>query len=531
MEILFTILPIVLIVVAVVAIILTGYVKAPTDIAYVISGIKKEPRVLIGQAGIRIPILERLDKLYIRQVTIDIKSGGYVNTKDFIGVDIDATAKINLITYKDVTVDANGNWKPGVIVTEDTPRITDEMAKAALKNFLNLTKPEQIQKELQDSLQGNLREIISTQELRQLCTDRKGFGDEVQAKAQKDMNALGVYITSCNIQKISDKDNLINSLGQDNTAKIKKDAQIAEAEATAEVTKAKAKADEEANQVRVNAEMEMEQQNHNLEMRKHDLKIKEDEKRAEADAAYEIKKEEQRKIIEQKTADANIAKEEKEIELKEKQAVAEEKRLDAEIKKKADAQKYAKERQAEADLYEKEKQAEADLFAREKDAQASLFEEQKKAEALKAQADANAYEQLKKAEGIKAVGEAQAEAIRLQGIAEAEAIDKKAEAMQKYGQAALMEMVVGVLPEMAKAIAEPIASIDKLSIIDSGNGSGANSMYSMVAGGLAKTFETVEEATGLDIKEVIKANTYDAKVNRNINLTGIPSTEVADDVK
>ena len=512
MEILGTILgilPIVLVVGLIVFVLCTGYVKAPTNEAYIISGLAKEPRVLIGRAGIKIPFFERKDWMKIQQISIDIKTNGYVPTLDFIGVDIDAIAKVHVITERDVTVNEKGEWLPGIKGDDNTPRITHAMAVAAMKNFVNMGV-DQIAAALTESLQGNMREIIGTQSLKQLCNDRKGFGDQVQEKAQKDMNALGIYIASCNIQKITDKEGLIIALGQDNMSKIQKDASIAKAQSDAEVAKAKAKADEEANEARIAADMAIEQQNHDFEMKKQQLKIEEDEKKAQADAAYEIQQEEQRKTIEINKVNADIAKQDKEIELRRKEAEAEEERLNATIRKKADAEKYAKEKAAEADLFERQRNAEAELF-----------EEEKKAAAELAKAKADAEAELERAKGIKAVGEAEAAAIELRGLAEAKAMNEKAEAMKKYGQAALTEMVVGILPEMARAIAEPIASVDKISIIDSGNGNGANSMYSMVAGGLQQTIEAVKETTGLDLTEIMRANSYDAKVNRNVNLTGI----------
>lgn len=108
------------------------------------------------------------------------------------------------------------------------------MVTAAMKNFLNM-KEDEIRDALTDSLQGNMREIIGTQTLKDLCNDRKGFGDQVQEKAQKDMNALGIRIVSCNIQKLEDEKGLIIALGQDNMSKIQKDASIAKAQAEAEV--------------------------------------------------------------------------------------------------------------------------------------------------------------------------------------------------------------------------------------------------------------------------------------------------------
>ena len=195
----------------IIIILMSGYVKASPDTAYIISGLKKEPKVLIGRAGIKIPFLEKKDELMLKQISIDIKTNGYIPTKDFIGVDIDAVAKVRVLTEKDITVDKTGNPITGA---DPNKRITHEMVLAAMKNFLNM-KEAQIRDALTDSLQGNMREIIGTQCLKELCNDRKTFGDEVQAKAQKDMNALGIWIESCNIQKIEDENNLITALGQD----------------------------------------------------------------------------------------------------------------------------------------------------------------------------------------------------------------------------------------------------------------------------------------------------------------------------
>ena len=164
-------IPVAAVVIFFLIILMSGYVKAPPDKAYIISGYRKEPRILIGRAGIKIPFLERKDNLIVKQITVDIKTNGYIPTLDFIGVDIDAVAKIRVKT-------------------------DDEGIKLAMKNFLNMREDE-IVSALTDSLQGNMREIIGTVKLKELCTDRKKFGDEVQEKAQKDMNALGIEIISC----------------------------------------------------------------------------------------------------------------------------------------------------------------------------------------------------------------------------------------------------------------------------------------------------------------------------------------------
>lgn len=507
-----TILPIILIVVAiaVVALIFSmGYITAPTDTAYIISGLRKKPKVLIGKAGIKIPFLERKDFLTLKQISVDIKTNGYIPTNDFIGVDIDAVAKVRVLTRDDITVDKSGNYIGGA-KAEEGKRITEEMVNAAMKNFLNMSD-DGIRMALTDSLQGNMREIIGTQTLKDLCNNRKGFGDEVQAKAQKDMNALGIWIESCNIQKIEDERGLITALGQDNMSKIQKDASIAKAKADAEVATEQAKAKQLANDAEVAAQTDIAMKQNQLAIKQAELKKESDVKKAEADAAYSIQEQEQRKSIEEASVNADIARREREVDLKRREAEVMEQTLEAEVKRKAEAERYEKEQIAQAELFERMKKAEAERF-----------EAEQAAEARKAEAEAEKIAKLQEAEGIRALGEAEAAAIQAKGLAEAEAINKKAEAMQKYGQAAMIEMVVNALPEMAKAIAEPFGSIDNISIIDSGNGEGGvNSMGAYVPGALAKTIQAVKEVTGLDLVEVMKADTYDAKVNRNVNITGL----------
>ncbi len=148
-----------------------------------------------------------------------------------------------------------------------------------------------------------------------------------------------------------------------------------------------------------------------------------------------------------------------------------------------------------------------------------MFERTKEAEARKAEADALKYQAEQEASGIAAKGEAEAKAIEAKGIAEAEAMDRKAEAMKKYGQAAITEMLVNVLPDIAKSVAEPLSQIDRISIIGGTEGNnGVDSVASNVPVVMAKVIESVKETTGFDLKEVMKAETYDGKVNKNIHL-------------
>lgn len=480
-----------------------GYVKAPPDTAYIISGLSKEPRVLIGRAGVLIPFLERKDEVYVGQMSVNINTEKDVPTHDFINVKIEAVAKVRI----DPSVDG---------------------IRLAAKNFLNKSQ-EEIVEDLEDSLKGNMREIIGTLDLQALNTNRDQVSSEVMSKAAPDMAKLGIEVISCNIQNVTDEKNLISDLGADNTAKITKGAAIAKAQATMEVEIAKADADRQANDAKVKADAEIAIKNNELEIKKAELKKLSDIKRAEADAAYEIQKQEQELTIQTNTVNAQIARSEREIELKEREVRVKEMELEATINKKADAEKYEVEKKAEADLIKRMKEAEAKKYEQEKEADAKKYALQLEAEAQKVKAEAEKFNMEQEAAGIKAKGDAEASAIKAKGLAEAEAMEKKAEAYEKYGKAAITEMLVGVLPEIASKIAEPLSKIDKITIIGgSGSESGVGNVASNVPVVMAKLFESVKETTGVDLADVMKSNTYDAKVTRNINLTGLPESHNCD---
>ena len=456
-------------------ILFSGYVKAPPDQAYIISGLKKDSRILVGRAGIKIPYLERLDRLYLGQMTVDIKTEQSVPTNDFINVNVDAVAKVRISPSPD-----------GI--------------KLAAKNFLN-KKAVDITMDLQDSLQGNMREIIGTLSLKEINTDRDSFSDQVMSKASKDMDKLGIEILSCNIQNVTDENGLIKDLGADNTSRIKKDAAIAKAQADRDIAIAQAEADKSANDARVIAQTEIAQKNNELAIKKSELQKNADTKKAEADAAYEIQKQEQQKTIQTATVNAQIAKAEREAELRKQQVAIQQQFLEAEINKKADAERYKVEQEAAATLAKRQREAEA-----------------------------KKYEQEKEAEAMKAKAQAEADAMKAKALAEAEGMEKKAEAYSKYDNAAILEMLLSIMPQMAAEIAKPLASISKVNIYGGGgdSGSGISQVSGNAATVMQQVFDTMSEATGVDFREILKAQTYDAKVTRNLNFTGLPDTKQAD---
>ena len=428
----------------VVALILIGYVKAPPDTAYMISGFRK-PRILIGKAGVRIPFLERLDKLSLKMFSVDVKTTDYVPNAEYINVKVDATVKIRI-----------GQ--------------SEEMMSLASKFFLN-EREDMIIRRVQDTLEGNMREIVGQMRLEEMVTDRKAFGERVQENAIPDLQKMGLEMISFNVQSFSDQNNVIEDLGIDNISQIKKGAAVAKAQADRDIAIAQAQAAKEANDAKVQSEMEIAEKQTSLAIRQAELKQQSDVKKAEADAAYSIQEQEQRRSIEVSSANADIARAERTAELKAKEVEVTKQTLDAEIRAKADAERYAAEQEAEAELFRRTKEAEAKMIERQREA-----------------------------EGIRAVGEAEAEAIRLKALAEAEGIDKKAEAMKKYGEAAVIEMIMGALPEIAKNVAEPLSKVDKITMYGEGNSA---KLLSDIVNGTTQVTEGISAGMGIDIKSLI----------------------------
>ena len=451
-----------IVLVLLIVLILIGYVKAPPDTAYMISGFRK-PRILIGKAGIRIPFMERLDKLSLKMFSVDVKTTDYVPNAEYINVKVDATVKIRI-----------GQ--------------SEEMMSLASKFFLNEGE-DMIIRRVQDTLEGNMREIVGQMRLEEMVTDRKAFGERVQENAIPDLMKMGLEMISFNVQSFSDQNNVIEDLGIDNISQIKKGAAIAKAQADRDIAISQAQAAKEANDAKVQSEMEIAEKQTSLAIRQAELKQQSDIKKAEADAAYSIQEQEQRKTIEVTSANANIAKAEREAELKAREVDVMKQTLDAEIRAKADAERYRQQQEAEAEL-----------FKRQKDAEARRYEKEQEAAAEMKIAEAQKYAKEQEAEGIAAVGKAEAEAIRAKALAEAEGIDKKAEAMKKYGEAAVVEMIMSALPEIAKNVAEPLSKVDKITMYGEGNSA---KLLADIVNGTTQVTEGISAGMGLDIKSLL----------------------------
>lgn len=545
---------------AVIVLFLMSYVKASPNEVLIISGIKKVPKIIKGGSGFSIPFLQKVDKISLELMNIDVNTKDTVPTKDYIHVSVDAVV---------------------------TAKISDEaeQIQVAAQNFLNadITKIEQ---KIVDILEGNLREIVGGMDLVDLVSDRKQVSDKVLENAKPDLSKLGIVIQTFNIQNFRDNGDVIENLGVDKTSSIRKAAAISKAQADRDILIAQSLAKKEANDAAVAADLEIAKKQNSLSVAKADLKRIEDTKRAEADAAYEIQKQAQLKQINITAAEAEVAKQEKHIEIREKQVAVTQKELEAKVLKTAEAEKQATvlraeaEREAavikaEADYLTTQKNAEAQLYMTQKDAEARLFQEQKTADATQyktqkvAEADlfqkqrdaeaaqyakereaeaakvatekaaeAQRYQQEQSAEGVKAMaaanleaaqaeakgvaakgqaeavaikatGEAEASAIKAKGLSEAEALDKKADAMAKYGDAAKQDMQLeaiktyfNALPEIAGNVAKPMANIDSITMYGEGN-------TAKLTGDITKTISQITngltDSLGIDPKMLLSS--------------------------
>ena len=424
-----------------------GYLKAPPDTAYIISGLGKK-RILIGKAGWRVLFFERVDRLSLRVMQVDVKTSEAVPTNEFINVTVDGVTNIKISS-------------------------NPELLERASEALLNMRQPEMVTLVTQ-VLEGNMREIVGSVGLKEMVQDRQGVAKKITENVVPDMEKLGIEVVNFNIQNFKDAAGTIENMGIDNVEQIRKNAQIAKANAQRDISIATANAQQEANAVRVEAEKKIAEQNAELAVQQADMKVRSETKRAEADAAYSIQQENQRKTIEITRSNADIARKEKEAELAEKEIALKERQLDAEIRKQADALKY-----------QMEKQAEAELIKQQKEAEAQKYRAIQEAEAKKAEAEALRYMMEQEAAGIRA-----------KGLAEAEAIEKKAEAQKKMGEASVLEMYLTALPEVVKNAATPLSQTDKIVMYGDGN---ATKVVKDVMNSASQIMEGMKESTGIDL--------------------------------
>ena len=464
---------------------------AGTNEVLIVSGLGKV-KTKTGGGLFVIPIIQKVQRMTLENIQVDFTSRNEIPTKDAIHILVDAVANMAIST--------------------------DPVRQAVAASKFAGYSIEKIQEIVIPVLEGNIREIISQTNFEDLIRgDKKAFSELVMENVTPNLADLGIDLTTFNIQNYSDKNGVIQDLGIENTEKIKKEASIAAAKAKAEVAIAQAEADKQANDAKVAAATEIAKSQTEFAIRKAELQKQADTEQAKADAAKQIEAENQRREQEIATANANLAKQEKEIELQERAVAIKEKALEADIKKTAEAKKYAEQQEADARLYATQKAAEADLFERQRKAEAAKLEAEKKAEAELALAEADAKAKKALAEAIEAEGRAKAAAAQAQGEAEAAAIKakaeaeaegllKKAEAMKQYGDAAMADMQIEAiktyfeqLPAIAKAVGEGYQGVDKIVMLGNDSGQLAGNIMSTAT----QISEGLSESLGIDVKSLL----------------------------
>ena len=478
-------------VILVIVLIKSCWKVAGTNEVLIVSGMGKVKRKTGGGIFV-IPLLQRTQRMTLENIQVDFTSRNEIPTQDAIHVLVDAVANMSI-------------------------SLDPERQAVAASKFAGYTVA-QIRDIVIPVLEGNIREIISQTKFEDLIRgDKKVFAEKIQENVTPNLADLGIDLTTFNIQNFSDRNGVIQDLGVDNIEKIRKEAQIAAAKAKAEVAVAQAQADKDANDAKVAAATEIAKSQTEFAIKKAELQKQADTEQAKADAAKQIEAENQRREQEIATANANLARQEKEIELQERAVAIKEKALEAEIKKTAEAQKYAEQQKADAKLYATQKAAEADLFERQRLAEAAKIEAEKKAEADLALAQAEAAAKKALADAVRAQGEAEAAAAQAKGLAEAEAIKaklqaeadglrEKAEAMKQYGDAAMADMQMQAiktyfeqLPEIARAVGEGYQGVDKIVMLGNDSGQLAGNIMSTTT----QISEGMAESLGIDLKTLL----------------------------
>jgi len=389
-----------------------------------------------------------------------------------------------------------------------------EIATAA-EQFLGKSKEDR-ENEAKEVLEGHLRSILGSMTVEEIYKNRDKFSQEVQRVASQDLAKMGLVIVSFTIKDVRDKNGYLDSLGKPRIAQVKRDADIATAEADKETRIKRSEAEKEAQQYEIERATEIALAEKENQLKVAEYRHEQDTAKARADQAYELQTARSKQEVMEQEMQIQIIERQKQIELEEKEISRREKQYDSEVKKKADADRYAIEQNAAAAKSREIAEADAEKYR---------IEARAKAEADKVRLDGVA-----RADSERAQGEAEADIIRLKGLAEAETKRKIAEAFDQYGQAAVLDMIVRMMPEYAKQIASPLANIDKITVVDTGGGEGggANRVTSYATNLMSTLQETLKASSGIDVKEMLE--NYSGKGNIRPSLDRI-SYEMQDKKK
>ena len=501
MEIIFIAAAVIVAVVLIGVLITTCYVKAiPTEAVVVTGAGHREPKFVTGRGVLVLPFIQRYDKLIMKVLKLDVKTPPTgVKTAEGVPLWIDSVVTVQVYNKNSTVTDKE--------LLESGYKTRDEFVaarqRAAITNFLG-TNEADINNKVNDMLQGNLREIVAEMTVMDVLTKRKEFAARVMENARPDLAKVGLEVVTFNIQDVQDavdgcgkKHGVVEAIGTQREMEITRDAEQAKAAAARDIQIARAEAERIAAEKKAEAETLISEAKTKQALREAALQIEADRAREDARAAGLIREQEQEKIRREAEAEVLIMAETKEIERAERAAEVEKRRLEADIKAKAEAEKYRVQQAADAKRYAEEQAAAASKKQRELEAEARLFEIAKDAEAKKVAAEAELIAAQKRAQAIEAEGKAKAEAIRAEGLAIAESIDKKAEAQAKMGEASKLEMLYAVLPQVAQALASVLNGADNVTVYDGGNA--ASNLMAGMTQGLNQFMNAMADGTGKDV--------------------------------
>jgi len=322
-----------------------------------------------------------------------------------------------------------------------------------------------------ETMEGHQRAIMGNMTVEQIYRDRQTFSTKVFEVASVDLHALGIQVISYTIKGINDEVDYLHSLGQTRTAQVKRDALIGEAEAKKESTIAEAKASEQAMEAKFANDTMVAQAKRDFELKKATYDTEVNTAKAEAEMAYQLQASKVNARIKEEEMQVKVVEREQQIAIQQQEIQRKEKELNSKIRAPAEAEKYRLEKIAEAEKSRTVLEAEAEAEAR----------------AVK--------------------GEAEAYAIEVKAKAEAEQMAKKADAWKEYEEAALVDMMLKVLPRVAAEVSAPLAQTDKITMVSTGDGPvGASKLTEEMLSIMGSLPTMVKDMTGVDIKQKITAS-------------------------
>ena len=422
-----------------------GIITCGPSEALVVSGLfhGNKPKVVVGGRTLVFPGLQKVQLLPLNTHTLSIKSNT-VYTSQGVPISVTGVAQVKLESKN------------------------DEMLMAAAEQFGSKSEKE-IADIMEQTFEGHQRAIMGSMTVEQIVRDRKVFATNVFEAASKDVVNMGMTIVSYTIKDIKDEVGYLEALGLAQTARVQRDARIGEAEAKRDTQTESAKARMQQMEAKLANETEIARSKRDFDLKKATYDVEVNTARAEAEKAYELQAASiQQKIKEQETQ-IRVVERQQEIEIAEQEILRKEKALDSKIKKPAEAEKYRMEKIAEANRLKAVLEAEAE------------------------------------AEAFTLKGESEAFAIEAKATAEAEQMAKKADAWKEYEKAALVDMMLKVLPQVASEIAVPLSKVNKITMVADANGEiGASRMTDEVLSVMTKVPAIVGSMTGIDIKKIMK---------------------------